>query len=152
MSDGFDLSAQPKVQQALFEIKAAQEARQAAVLMAYEQQQHIKRQASEARQVARMQQFLDSGDPILMAEAIAWAAVNPGVLDMSRTARSSPSEDSIAQTMYFNKIEHLNDSVKRPESCLSQQPQPIGSSIDRETVASSRLGSGSRLAKVVEST
>jgi len=28
-----------------------------------------------------MQQFLSSGDPILMAEAIAWAAINPGVLD-----------------------------------------------------------------------
>jgi len=28
-----------------------------------------------------MQQFLYSGDPILMAEAIAWAQINPGVLD-----------------------------------------------------------------------
>jgi hypothetical protein len=31
--------------------------------------------------VDRMRQFLTSGDPILMAEAIAWADVNPGVLD-----------------------------------------------------------------------
>ncbi len=140
------------VQQVLFEIKAAQEVRQAAIQVAYEQRQQLKRQASEARQVARMQQFLDSGDPILVAEAIAWAAVNSGVLDVSRTTRLSPSEDSIAQTIYFNKTEHLNDSVERPESCLSQQPQPVGSSIDRETIASSRLGVGSLLAKVVEST
>jgi hypothetical protein len=29
----------------------------------------------------RMQRFLDSGDPILMGEAIAWAQFNPGVLN-----------------------------------------------------------------------
>jgi hypothetical protein len=27
-----------------------------------------------------MQRYLESGDPILMAEAIAWAEINPGVL------------------------------------------------------------------------
>ena len=68
------------VQQALFELKAVQEARQAATQDAYEQQQRIRRQASEAKVIARMQQFLDSGDSILMAEALAWAAVNPGLL------------------------------------------------------------------------
>lgn len=67
-------------QQGLFAVKAAQDAHQAAVQLAHEQQQQIKQQAGEARQIARMQQFLDSGDPILMAEAIAWAQINPGLL------------------------------------------------------------------------
>ncbi|MDX2242509.1 MAG: hypothetical protein NW224_17620 [Leptolyngbyaceae cyanobacterium bins.302] len=55
---------------------------QAAVQLAYQQQQqHLKQQASEARQVALMQRYLESNDPILMAEAIAWAQINPGRLD-----------------------------------------------------------------------
>ncbi len=123
---GFDLSAQPKVQQVLFEIKAVQEARQAAVQMAYEQQQQLKQQAAEARQIARMQQFLDSDDPILMAEAIAWAAVNPGVLA-------------------------TNCTPERPESILPYQAQPIGSSVDRETVVSG-IGTGSLSHKGVKLT
>ena len=68
------------VQQVLFELKAAQEARQAAVQEACEQQQQMRQQASEAKVIARMQHFLDSGDSILMAEALAWAAINPGLL------------------------------------------------------------------------
>ena len=36
-----------------------------------------------------MQQFLNSGDPILMAEAIAWAQINPGVLDEEALAMIS---------------------------------------------------------------
>jgi hypothetical protein len=32
-----------------------------------------------------MQQYLESGDPILMAEALAWAEINPGVLHVERT-------------------------------------------------------------------
>ena len=31
-----------------------------------------------------MQQFLDAGDPILVAEAMAWAQVNPGVLQANQ--------------------------------------------------------------------
>jgi hypothetical protein len=31
-----------------------------------------------------MQQYLESGDPILMAEAVAWAEINPGVLQVER--------------------------------------------------------------------
>lgn len=80
------------VQQVLFETKAAQEARQAEVRTAYQQQQVLKQQAAAARQIARMQQFLDSNDPILMAEAIAWATAHPGVLDTSRVIPVSNSE------------------------------------------------------------
>jgi len=53
---------------------------QAPIRLTAQQQQQLKEQASRARQAARMQQFFDSGDPILMAEAIAWAKVNPGLL------------------------------------------------------------------------
>ena len=68
------------VQQVLFDIKAQQEARQEAVWMAQQRSGQIKREAAEAKQIARMEQFLASGDPILVAEALAWAQVNPGVL------------------------------------------------------------------------
>jgi hypothetical protein len=70
------------VQQALFNVKACQEAFQEAARLAQMQHEQIKSEAAEQRQIARMQQFLDSGDPILMAEAMAWAQVNPGVLRM----------------------------------------------------------------------
>jgi len=61
-------------------LSAIQAAQRAAIQIASRQQQQIKQQAGHARQVARMQQFLDSGDPILVAEAIAWAQANPDVL------------------------------------------------------------------------
>jgi hypothetical protein len=72
------------VQQVLLDIRAQQEARQEAFRMANEQRQRIKQEAVEARIVARMRQFLDSGDPILVAEALAWAQVNPGVLEVTQ--------------------------------------------------------------------
>jgi hypothetical protein len=69
-----------QVQQVLFEIKATQSARQEASRIAYQQQRQIRQQVLQAKQVARMQQYLDSGDPILMAEALAWASINVGLL------------------------------------------------------------------------
>jgi hypothetical protein len=68
------------IQQVLFD-KVWIEVNRAATLTAKEQEQHIKQEASQASQIARMQQFLASGDPILMAEALAWAQINPGVLN-----------------------------------------------------------------------
>lgn len=86
------------VQRVLFEIKTAQAAQRSQLRTAYHQayqhQQRIQRQASEARHRARMQQFLDSHDPILIAEAMAWAALNPGALDTSRVMQVSPTETS----------------------------------------------------------
>lgn len=75
------------VQQVLWQIKATQADRRTAAQMTYEQQQHLKQQASQARQLARMQQFLDSKDPILRAEAIAWAAANP---ELAKQLRDIP--------------------------------------------------------------
>jgi len=62
------------VQQVLFEMKASRKATQDAVrlVQSQSQQEQLKSETAERRQQERMQQFLDSGDPILMAEAIAW--------------------------------------------------------------------------------
>lgn len=68
------------IQQTVANLQAQREAQQTAVQQARQRQHQIQREASNAKVVARMQQFLDSGDPILRAEALAWAAVNPGVL------------------------------------------------------------------------
>lgn len=39
--------------------------------------------ASQIRWIVRMKQYLASGDPILVAEALLWAEANPGILDSS---------------------------------------------------------------------
>ena len=71
------------VQQALFNIRASQEAFHEAARIARSHQHRIRSEAAVQRQIDRMQQFLASGDPILVAEAMAWAQVNPGVLEFS---------------------------------------------------------------------
>ncbi|MEP1079262.1 hypothetical protein NDI52_28030 [Leptolyngbya sp. PL-A3] len=43
-------------------------------------QKRIRLEGQQQRHIERMQGYLDSGDPILVAEAIAWAQLNPGVL------------------------------------------------------------------------
>lgn len=73
------------IQQALFSIQAQREAFQEASRLTHAQHQQIKSEAAERRQIDRMQKFLASGDPILVAEAMAWAQVNPGVLDASQS-------------------------------------------------------------------
>ena len=140
------------VQQVLFELKAAQEARQAAVHMAYKQQQQLKQQASEARQIARMQQFLDSDDPILMAEAIAWAQVNPGVLNTSCTLRLSPFGDPMVSGIHSATTTDLSDPSERPASFPPYQIQTTGSSTDGAVVASPGSEVGLLLTKSVTTT
>ncbi len=61
-------------------IKAQLAANREAKRQAVKQQPMIAGQRGQAKVIARMQGYLQSGDPILMAEAIAWAEVNPGVL------------------------------------------------------------------------
>jgi hypothetical protein len=46
-----------------------------------------------------MQQFLDSGDPILVAEAMAWAQVNPGVLQSNEHSPSLLEDSSTEQPL-----------------------------------------------------
>jgi hypothetical protein len=82
VSEAMDFSAGAGVVQSmLFDVQAWLESRKEAAREANEQALRIKGEAQQQAYVDRMQQFLDSGDPILMAEAIAWADVNPGVLD-----------------------------------------------------------------------
>ena len=66
--------------QTALEQRAWQEAHQAAVEIA-QQQPPTGREPSE-NQRARMQQYFDSGDPILRAEALAWSQLNPGWLSL----------------------------------------------------------------------
>ena len=87
------------VQKTLADVQAQQAARREASQVAGQRQQQIKREASNEKMIARMQQFLASGDPILMAEALAWAEINPGVLDVSmhllqHSSRLNPSRRS----------------------------------------------------------
>jgi hypothetical protein len=60
-----------------FDAQAWKETVQAANEEARERQQQIKDAAFERQQVERMRQYWRSGDPILMAEAAAWAEMNP---------------------------------------------------------------------------
>jgi hypothetical protein len=71
-------------QSMLFDVQAWLESRKEAAREANEQALRIKGEAQQQAHVDRMQRFLVSGDPILMAEAIAWADINPGVLDEER--------------------------------------------------------------------
>ena len=79
-SDAISAQTADRVQQVMVEIKATQSARLEAARIAFQQQRQIRQQALQAKQIARMQHYLDSGDPILVAEALAWAAVNVGLL------------------------------------------------------------------------
>ncbi len=76
------LSGVQFVQQTLVDIQAQQAVRREASQIAGQRQQAIRREASNARVVDRMRRFLNSNDPILIAEALAWAEINPGVLDV----------------------------------------------------------------------
>ncbi len=94
---GFDSESVPGVQfvqKTLEDIQAQREARREASDLAWQRQQQIKRQASNAKLIDRMQQFLKSGDPILIAEALAWAEINPGVLDVSSHSLRDTPQDS----------------------------------------------------------
>jgi len=71
------------VQQVLFEMQANRFAHQKAVQMKYEQQQQLKRTVAQQRRKDLMQQFLDSNDPILIAEALDWQKTCEASLSLS---------------------------------------------------------------------
>ena len=73
------------VQPPLFDLRTWFDVGQAASQSAHQQANQIRLEAKQAAPIARMQQYLESGDPILMAEALAWAEINPGVLQVERT-------------------------------------------------------------------
>lgn len=51
---------------------------------AWQNQQRIRLERAQRQHIEKMQRWIDSGDPILMAEAWAWAQVNPGILKISK--------------------------------------------------------------------
>ncbi|GAP99553.1 hypothetical protein [Leptolyngbya sp. NIES-2104] len=73
--DSQNLSIEP---QTVPEQQAWQEAHQAAMQIA--QQQHSTEREPSESQLVQMQQYFDSGDPILQAEALAWSRFHPGWL------------------------------------------------------------------------
>ncbi|MBM0745155.1 hypothetical protein JOY44_27135 (plasmid) [Phormidium sp. CLA17] len=74
----------PTIQLPLFDLQTWFDLGQAAAQSADQQVNQIRFEAMQAAPMARMQRYLESGDPILMAEAIAWAEINPGVLQVER--------------------------------------------------------------------
>ncbi|MBM0744698.1 hypothetical protein JOY44_24350 [Phormidium sp. CLA17] len=72
------------IQLPLFDLQTWFDLGQAAAQSADQQVNQIRLEAMQAAPIARMQRYLESGDPILMAEAIAWAEINPGVLQVER--------------------------------------------------------------------
>ncbi len=77
------------IQHVLADIEASQAANRETMQMVNQQQRQMKKQAAAARMIARMQQFFASGDPILMAEALAWAKVNSWQFDQDADASSA---------------------------------------------------------------
>ena len=97
--------------QSALNAKAQREAVQEATRLAQSQYPQIQAEAGLQRQVARMQQFLDSGDPILVAEAMAWAQVNPGVLNMSPFQRSLLADSSLLSLEDGNGKDKLREEI-----------------------------------------
>ena len=80
---GFN-GSDPTIQPPLFDLQTWFDLGQAAAQSADQQVKQIRLEAMQAAPIARMQRYLESGDTILMAEAIAWAEINPGVLQVER--------------------------------------------------------------------
>ncbi|MGV0028415.1 hypothetical protein [Phormidesmis priestleyi] len=93
-SDSASLQGVQFVQKMLEDIQAQREAQREASEIAWQHQQQIKRQASNAKLIDRLRRFLASGDPILVSEALAWAEINPGVLDVSSHSLRDTPQDS----------------------------------------------------------
>jgi hypothetical protein len=67
----------------------------------------------EARQKSRMQQFLASGDPILVAEARNWARANPGVLAQHCPEGSAIATVTQGEPVITTELPMLSSSVPK---------------------------------------
>jgi hypothetical protein len=80
-----------------------------------------RQEAARAAQVQRMQQYWDSGDPILMAEAQQWETANPGTLTISARVDLIPTEPlQIIPTTPADK-----DTLQAPDLLIGTAHQPI---------------------------
>ncbi|MBD1909852.1 MULTISPECIES: hypothetical protein [unclassified Leptolyngbya] len=117
----------PFIRRVLSQIKATQQSLQETLRSTQKQHRHHQSQQARQQQIARMQQFLNSGDPILVAEALAWAERNPGVLptDPGHPSLSSlppePGNRSALMTAIQSQITRLRWADTRVCDCLHQQ-------------------------------
>jgi hypothetical protein len=70
--------------QVLLDVQGQREACEEAVQLTKRHQHRIQSHSPSQMQIERMQRFLDSNDPILIAEARAWAQVNSGFLQVNK--------------------------------------------------------------------
>ncbi len=75
-------SSAHSVRLALFDLTASLQARREAARLARAEAEQIRHQAYQVEYIARMRQYLESGDPILVAEALAWAKIHPTGLNL----------------------------------------------------------------------
>ena len=97
--------------QSVLHARAQWEAVQEATRLAQSQYPQIHVEAGLQRYIVRMQQFLDSGDPILVAEAMAWVQVNPGVLNVSPFQRSLLADSSLLSLEDSNGKDKLREEI-----------------------------------------
>ncbi len=88
-------------------LQAEQAARQQADKIIKQQQEQQKNELAQTKQIERMQQFLNSGDSILMTEAITWAQAHPYVLDFCQWAIAFDRSTEIRQEYLYLAIAHL---------------------------------------------
>ncbi|KAM3099075.1 hypothetical protein ACKFKF_15665 [Phormidesmis sp. 146-12] len=122
------------VQQILFEIQEQNQADREAAKQT--QGKPCKREEAKAAQIQRMQQYWDSGDPILIAEAQQWASSNPGILNIPEP-RDQPQQrgtegltDLPMGKALLRQVEHL----ARPAISLGEFEQETAEPIDEESL------------------
>jgi hypothetical protein len=97
----------PYIQPLLFDSQCWLEVTQEASKSAQQAVDRLRAEAQHTNHVERMQQYLTSGDPILIAEALAWDQVNLGVLNLDvfftspshRTEEKPHSEHTFAHDL-----------------------------------------------------
>lgn len=82
------------------------DASQEASRLAHQQTRRIQNEARQKAYIDRMQRYLESGDPILTAEALAWAEINPGILQIESV--SVPSDQGLA-AIDVEEVRDLSD-------------------------------------------
>ena len=70
--------------------------------IAPQQTSQLHQLAQPLSQIDRMQGYLDSGDPILIAEALLWAEANPGILPVEATP--TPIRDGVAEEEQIREL------------------------------------------------
>jgi hypothetical protein len=95
------------IQATRLRLQAEQVARQQATELIKQQQEQQKNELAQARQINRMQQFLNSGDSILIAEAMTWAQAHPNILDLRQWILMFDSSTQIKHEHLRCAIAHL---------------------------------------------